>query len=209
MQASTFAPIILSLIASPQPNIEFVDQTAPVTPAVAQLDLESSSIPQILAKADDESIILKLSDDGKFPYEQIQDEQPKYSNLFALTDYVLGSKSPVIHRMYDGESKEQAQRTLGSTASNAKASLKYKDISDTEVSQGLSMLFESDSNDLLPEELTIDEKAFFTRVLFEAKKGQIDDELINAVELLKEKPLADSQQREFQRLSEDLNQVVA
>lgn len=195
MKPSTFAPIILGLVSNYLPVQGYSDiYLAEKPPVVAQDDHALHS----LAIAPQPSVELKL-EEGKFPYDQVQSSKPKLSNLFALTDYVLGNKAPVLHTSYDASEREDAQRMIRTSTTIAKSQLSKQDIGDEEISQALSMLFESESADLLPSKLTVDQKAFFTRILFEAKKGVVDNELVRALEFLKEKPLTSESLAEYNK----------
>lgn len=156
-------------------------------------DGNASDFIQELHLKNVQSINIGLQDEGTKPnLDQLQtfsQNKPKFSVLMYLQDYVAGV--PVsdleLHPYYDADvlSKRHAEASAGTITRIALKEFRQEDINVEFLSQASSQFLEKNGKDLFPEELSQNQKIYLARVLYDAKKGVIDDELLGALSRLR------------------------
>jgi hypothetical protein len=132
--------------------------------------------------------------------DDFSSSQAKYSDLIALISYSLGNDEISVSSSYDHceGSRKAAISYLGSQTNKAKEQFSDQNFTPEQLSVAISQLLEAGGKNLLPESLSVAQKSFITRVMYEAKdmqnriegnKGQaiVDEELLTALAKLREK----------------------
>jgi hypothetical protein len=140
-----------------------------------------------------DSINIGLDDNGTRPnLEQLQtfsQNKPKFSVLMYLQDYVAGVpvKNLELHPHYDADIslKRHAEGSASTLTRIALKEFRLKSINAEFLSQAASQFLEKDGKDLFPDELSQNQKVYLARVLYDAKNGLIDDELLDALSRLR------------------------
>ena len=140
-----------------------------------------------------QSFKVGLQEEGTKPnLEQLQafsQNKPKFSVLMYLQDYVAAVplNKLEIHPHYDADIslKRHAEASAGTITRTALKEFRNQNINEEFLSQAASQFLEKDGKDLFPDNLSRNQKVYLARVLYDAKKDVIDDELLDAVSRLR------------------------
>ncbi len=191
MSIQPIYPIIFSLVVNPIVAGAAGDVYLPSrATAVNKASLDDSLTITRLSAAEPSTKKLTLHG-GKLNLKDLDAPIPKFSNLMALVDYALGAVDIDVFKSYDGDTRSSAKSMHQDATNVAFSELKEQGFSPENISEALSLILEPEQIDHLPQELTMNQKAFFTRVLYEAKEGRVDEELTRAIELIRNKPMTE------------------